>query len=418
MSWQDRVSEAAYTAPSGVRLTFQFEDVSRETDKRTALFRFPGVSGAYVQDNLFGERRYPLRCYFSGPTHDLEATTFELALLERGAGRLEHPFYGTFDAIAFGTITRRDDLKSAANQSIVEVTFYSTIGALYPSGLTSPRNELLAALDAVDITLAQDFEEQTDVSTAAARAGVKSTTRSLVRIVADALAAAAAGVTAVDRDFRDAQQAVNYGIDLLVGQPLALAGQVSNLVKAPARALVGIEMRLAGYRQLAESIFGRTTLPSSLGVLAGAQLQLRNNYQTSNLFAVQAVAGSALSTAEHTFGSKPEALRAADELLSQFDELIGWRDTAATALGIIDTGGAQQALQHAVARAAGYLIEASFSLAPERRIVLDRPRSLVDLCAELYGAVDEKLDLLIMTNDLTGQEILELPAGTSIAYYA
>lgn len=418
MAWQDRVREGAYTPPSGIRMTFLYEDVSRETDKRTALFQFPGVDGGYVQDNGYGVRRYPLRCFFTGESHDLAATAFEVGLLERGIGRLDHPFYGSFDAIPYGTITRRDDLKTGANQSIVEVTFFATLEALYPSGLASPRNELLAALDAIDLASSEEFAEQVDSKTAAARAVTKSTSRDLVRLVADAMGGAADAVTAADTAFRDAQSAINYGIDLLVGQPLQLAQQVINLLQAPARAVVGIEMRLAGYRDLAERIFTRATLDTFTSpVLADRQLRLANDFRTSDFFAQQAVGGSLRTVYETRFEAKPAALNAAEEVLMQFRQLVAWREYAVVFLGLPDPGRAQQALQHGTARAVGYLIEASFALATERRLVLDRPRTIIDVAAEVYGAVDSRLDSLISTNELSGSEILELPAGASIAYY-
>jgi hypothetical protein len=70
-----------------------------------------------------------------------------------------------------------------------------------------------------------------------------------------------------------------------------------------------------------------------------------------------------------------------------------------------------------VALTAGHLVETSFTLLQERRIVLDRERTIIDLAAELYGSVDDRLDLLINSNDLTGSEILELPRGRTIVYY-
>jgi prophage DNA circulation protein len=416
--WQDRIREGAYTPPSGIRLTFQFEDVSRETDKRVALFRFPKVNGGYGQDNGFGERRYPLRCFFTGPSCDLAATAFEIALLETGEGRLEHPLYGAFDALPYGTITRRDDLKTAANQSIVEVTFVATLGVLYPSGQTSPRDELLAALDAYDAAAADQFVEMADLRTAAARAAMQTSTKSYLRTAVSALSAAADSVTAVSRAFRDQQAAINDGLTVLVGQPLQLARQVLNLVKAPAIALTGLEMRVAGYRTMAEKIFGSTAVSAvqSAG-LAQLQLRLTNNFQMADLYASAAVAGSLRSCVANTFQSKPEALAAALEALAQYDNWINWHDDSFGALGQFDPGGSHQALQHAAAAGAGYLVAESFSLVTERRLVIDRARTIIDVAAELYGSVDDKLDYLISTNGFTGAQILELERGTSVAYY-
>jgi prophage DNA circulation protein len=418
MAWQDRVREAAYTPPSGDRYTFKYEDVSREVDLRNALFQFPDVDGGYVQPNGFGPHRYPLRCFFSGPTHDLEATRFELALCEQGVGRLEHPFYGAFDAIPMGTITRRDDLKSAANQTVIEVVFFKTLTELYPSGASNALSELLASLEVFDLGISTEFDDTLDTKTAAARAITTARTRDLVRLVADGLGALSNAVTAVDTQFRAAQQAINYGIDLLVGQPLQLAQQVINLVRAPARALVGVELRLAGYRSLAQRIFEGTPLAAiTSSTLANQRLKLVNGFRTSDLFAQVALSASVQSIYETKFTSKPAALNAASDTLDQFDALATWRDGATRQLALTDPGEAQQALRHAVARASNYLITASFALATERRIVLDRPRTIIDLAAELFGSVDDRLDELIATNDLSGSEILELPRGATIAYY-
>jgi hypothetical protein len=49
--------------------------------------------------------------------------------------------------------------------------------------------------------------------------------------------------------------------------------------------------------------------------------------------------------------------------------------------GKLDTGEAYQALRDAAARAAGFLIETSFSLLPEKSIVLDRNRAPSSTCA-------------------------------------
>ncbi len=428
MAWQDRLREAAYTSPGGTRIRFAYEAVRREVEKRTTAFSFPGVDGAYVQDNGHGARSYPLRCYFSGDDHDLEATAFEAALLERGVGRLEHPLYGTFDVVPFGDITRRDDLRDAANQSVVEVTFFTTLETVYPRIQADPRSEVLAALDAFDVALAQQFEDSIDLSTTVARAHVQTRFQAFLGEVSAELTRLSQGTAAIRREFADAQQEVHLGIDVLIGQPLQLAKQVANLIKAPARANAGIRSRLEGYAALAVRIM---TSPPAMPweafaggvVLPGRRRQVANDFHGSIVFGTSAVAGAVLSTVETTFTSRPAAIGAAETILDEADGVVDWMDTGFAALADadpseLDTGEAYQALQHAVAVAAGYLVQLSFSLLPERRIVLDRPRTIIDLAAELYGSVDDRLDLLIESNGLTGSEILELPRGRTIVYYA
>ena len=97
MAWQDRLIEAAYNSPSGERITFLYENVNKEFDLLGSTFNFPDADGTFVQRTSNTGRRFPLRVIFSGNDYDLESNAFELALLERGTGRLEHPIYGTVE---------------------------------------------------------------------------------------------------------------------------------------------------------------------------------------------------------------------------------------------------------------------------------------------------------------------------------
>lgn len=430
-SWQDRIREASYTSPKGTKILFEYEDVGREFELRGTAFDYPGVNNSYVQQNGFGSRRYPLRVFFSGPDHDRIATAFEAALSEPGVGTLEHPLYGKLDVVPFGTVTRNDNLKSAANQSVIEVTFWTTLGVVYPSAGVSGQNEILAAIAGFDVEAAQQFEDATDLVGAVKAASAKAAIRKFLRDVSGALQAASDAVLSVNREFRDIQSLVNQGLDVAIGKPLLLAQQIGNLIKAPARALAGLQSRLEGYKDLADRIFGSPQGNPARALAAGAGIANRNGKVTNDfciadLFALNAVAGSVLSVVGDAesetlpFNTKPQALAAADAIEAQLAAATAWRDEGFRALeetGHQDSGQAQAALQHAVAVALGHLVQVSFTLVPERRVVLDRPRTVVDLCAELYGTVDSRLDFLIQTNDLTGSEIFELPRGRAVVYY-
>ncbi len=430
-SWKDRLREAAYTSPSGKRIVFQYEAVAREVTKRSSAFEFPGVKDAYVQQNGFGARRYPMLCFFSGKEHDLVATAFERALLEDGIGKLQHPLYGMFDVTPFGDIARREDLVTEANQSVVEVTFWTTIGSIYPSASKSGPNELDNAVSVYDLAAGSQFAGAMQLADTVSKANLKATIRKALRTIQSTLQAASDATESVNREFRDITSLINFGIDVLVGQPLDLARQISNLIKAPGRALAGIEDRLAGYEALAQRIFASPAGRPGDALVSGVSIPLRtrkaaNDFHTSDLIATNAVMGSIVSVRNNTFSTKTEALSAAERIIAQFDAAVAWRDGGFSALSAVakvgayqqDTGESYQALQAAVATAVGFIVQASFSLQPEKAIVLGRARTIIDLCAELYGTTgDDALNLLINSNDLTGSEIIELQRGRRIKYY-
>jgi len=411
MAWQDRIQEAAYTPPvSDTRFTFTYENVSKSVTKKTSAFNFPDANGTFIQDLGHTGHRYPFRVIFHGNDYDKEAKAFDKALLEKGTGKLEHPVYGTIDVVPFGEIKRRDDLKTAANQAIIEVTFWETIGLLFPTGQTDPADAVLNAVEGYNTAEAEQFEEILDTDTASELATFKSgykllldTSRNVLKTIADVQDDVAA-------EFNAIYDSINAGIDTLVSDPLTLAFQTTQLLQTPALAAASIQARLDAYGNLVTALTGTVQEP-------GLDSENANSFQTNDLYASTSVTGIIVSVVNNQFETKTEALAAAEALLDISEQLTTWRDANYESLGQIDTGGAYQQYEQAVSLAAGFLVQISFSLKQERRITLDRNRTIIDLAAELYGEVDAQLDFLIQSNDLTGSEILELPAGKEIVYF-
>lgn len=426
--WQGRIKEGAYTSPSGTRIPFIFTIVSRETTKRTAEFECVDLDEGYVQDNGHGSRKYPLTCIFSGSNHDQIATAFEAALLEKGIGHLEHPLYGSFDAIPLGTITRRNDLVSEGNQSVIEVTFSTTLARAYPAGQSFPKNEILASLDAFNLAAALAFEDNVMLDTVGRRAEFKNTLQKILGEIRSSFDKAQ-GITAEVRQEMAAQQrAINEAIDVLIGSPLLLAQAVSNLILTPGRMMQGFISRIQGYGRMLNNIVANHSDSSGDGTtLPEALIGLKNEYFLSDFVSLTGVAGGVLSTTDTDYETRPQSLESAETIIGQLGTAVTWRDDRAESLSdsttpgatpVIDTGGAYQAIQEAVALAAGYLVESSFELVPERQIVLDRDRTIIDVCAEIYGTTsNDRLDFMIRSNDLSGDQILELKRGDLIRYY-
>ncbi len=440
---ETRLREAAYTSPTGTRIKFAYEDVSRDYNLRGTAFEFAHVDEAYVMRTGTGPRRYPLRCIFSGPQCDLVATAFEAALIEPGIGRLEHPRHGPVNVVPFGDVGRRDDLVTSVNQAIVEVTFWTTLDAIYPTNDAHPQSEILGAIAGFNVAGAQRFANAMSLASSVNRTASKATIRGMLKQVGGALDSVSSSVSSVRREFEELRSTINLGMDVLIGKPLVLAQQISQLIQAPARALDGLGSRLDGYGTMADGIFGSTAgrpgerIDFTSSLLSRRQ-RVANDFHSADLFAMNAVAGSVVAvTAQPVddagrvvrapiFSTRPQAIAAAATLLEQLDAVIEWRDGGFEALATlptigvdqIDTGESYQALKHAASLAAGTLVQTSFALVPERSITLDRARTIIDVAAQLYKAVDRRLDFLIETNKLTGSEILELPRGRKILYYA
>ena len=457
--WFSRLEEAAYTSPDGDRIVFSYEDVSLNWTNKTSAFDFPGAQGTYVQSHHgSSSRRFPVRAIFEGRQSDLGADAFEELLRIPGVGKLEHPRYGTQDVVPFGEIVREDRLKSAANQSIVEVVFFHTIGIAYPSSQIDPVGAVLSALDLYNIAMAEDFANQVDLSGVSVLVSLANQYKSLLKKAKAGLRAVASAQQDIQDSFDDVVDGINDGIDVLIKTPLNIAFATTLLLQSPARALSSITARLAAYGNLAADIFGSSDAISKPGGVGGSGIgnagigndsEEPNKFQARNVFASGYVSGSIVSvintgstdatgaksaavvpedaTSDSGFKTKAEAVEAADVILQQFEDCVEWRDLNYQSISgdgdlvstekNTDTGGSYQALQDAVAVAAGFLVNISFTLNQERIITLDRERCPLDLVAELYGETDSRLNQFIQQNNLSGDEHLLIPKGRKIAYY-
>lgn len=405
MTWRTRLREAAYTSPSGTRLTFQYEDVGRTVGVKGTAFEFTDADGTFVQDLGRTGRRYPLRLIFSGRDCDLQATAFENALNERGQGTLEHPAYGPVLVVPFGDISRRDDLVNAANQAVIEVTFFQTNGLIYPAPTADTAGTVTEQVQAAEDAQAAQFGSAFIDETATVLADLRSRYNRALSIASGFLRPISDTVTGTQRAFDQIQSSINRGIDVLIGQPLTLAYQTIQLVKTPARVVEQVGARLDAYGNLFQQYVGRPA-------------ENRTALYNRDLYASTTATATAQAAFNTTYTRRPEAILAAEQLLAQIEVLAAWRDEQFAVIGEVDDGSSWQATQDLLATVAGALVDQSFDLAAERVLVLTSDRSIIDVCFEVYGSVDDKLDTLLADNDLSGDEVIELPRGRRIVYYA
>lgn len=392
MTWQDRLKEGAYNSPSGERHVFAYEDLSRSFDKKTSSHDFPNADGTYVQDNGRTGRKYPITAYFSGPNCDTDADAFEESLGETGRGKLEHPIYGTVDVVPFGTVTRNDSLKSAANQSVVEVTFWETLPLIYPIPQADPASNVLGAAAGVagglaDLPLVSNFQE------------FKAKFENTLTMVQSVLGKITDIKNAVESAVRKAKSYLDQGVEGILGAITT----VVEIMALPSTIVSSFKSKLASYQVMLDQVLGGS--------------QDSATYESGRIFAAAIVTAQAVVAVESEFQSGAEALSAADTILSTFEDVNTWNDSLTSELSLIDTGQSYRATLDVAALTAGYLVQISFTLKKERKIILTRSRTIIDLAAELYGEVDSILDFFINSNEFTGSEIMEVPKGRGVLYY-
>lgn len=411
MAWQDRLSEAAYTPPSGARIVFTYEELRVNTELKGTRFDFPGTEGTYVQATGASGREFPLRVYFNGADHDTDAAAFFSALRETGEALLEHPTEGRVTVVPLGRVSQRNDLVKSANETVIDVVLWETIGAIYPTDQADPASEVLTSVDDFKDATSQAFADAVSTVTGSEIAELANGAKAAVAKAKKELGPIADTVEALETQFADIADSINDGIDVLIGQPLTLAFQIVQLIHAPARAAALWQDKISAYSALAKNIATGSRLPT-------VDNSARNLFAVDDAVATSAATGAILSAVNTEFKTQPDAIEAAQAVIELVDSVVAWRESNFTTLSATDTGETYQQMQAAASLCAGYLIQISFTLYQERTIITHKDRTIVDLCAELYGdAGDENLNFFINSNAFTGDEILEIPKGKRIKYY-
>ena len=441
MSWEDRLTEMVYTSPSGLVFTGIFEDVSKEIIKKTTAFTFPDVDGVFVQDLGSAGRRHPIRWIFSGEDYDQIAENFDNAIEEKGPGILQHPLYGTFDVIPFGTIKRRDDLVTAANQAVYDIIFYETIKIIFPVSELSAENSMRASIqefsgpvvdpitgDEVPGAAAENYETALSVETAEETTSFIDSAKSGLRKIKKAMAKIAATSAEIERAFNDVADILDETITTLVGGPILIATQMIALTRLPSQTIASIQSKLDAYGNLLSSLI----TGSSNQFTPGLDSQAGNAFTNNNLIASLAVLGAIESTiSENTiFTTRTETIEAIENLDQKFTDYVNWSDINREILiqgvlptrrpgtsDLIDTGEAYQKLLDLFSISQGRLTQIAFSALQERSVILDRDRLFIDFAAEFYGQLDEQYDFIIQSNKLTGIELFEIKKGREMVYY-
>lgn len=412
MAWPDRlIEEAIYTSPSGIPFTFEYEDVSRETDKKTSTFIFPEVDGAFIQDLGRAGRRYPFTVYFSGADYDLTADAFLAALEEKGVGTLIHPRYGIKSVVPTGTITQADNLVTAANQAVFNVTFSETLtGLTFPASLENILTKIKTSVSVFQTVSSAQFETDVIIDTASGKIAIEQELENQRIIINTAFGT----LIKVDEEINAAFTIVNNSfvenISNAIDTPGIVAGQLITLMRIPSEITNETSAKINSYDSIITIETDKFYTPQIFGE------ETNNAFKSNQIQAFSGLAASCESVLSAEFTTRPQVIEVSENLLNSFDNIKLWQDTALTDLSLIDTGESYESLLNLVSLATIYLIDLSFDLPAQRIIKLGEDRNIIELVSELYGGLDQ-IDFFITTNDLTADEIEILPQGKEVVFY-
>lgn len=403
MSYLDRLRLCRYTSPSGKVFELQFDDLGRESGKKSAVHELPQQDAAIVQDLGAQTTKFSMRLYVSGADYDTTADAFFAALAERGPGMLAHPRWGDVSVLAT-SYSQAERFVDGMGEAVFEVAFVHAPGtaAVASSATTGPavasasqaaRARAAAAMaTSYGSPYLRDLAECKD----RVRKSMREIRRTMLRVVGSVKETAQrinAEILAIESD-----------VDALVALPGDLAAAMESVVSAAASAPVAVVDKLAAYSELLlATIFGPPTTPAQASIA---------------ILTAQAIAGSAAESATAgEFASRAEAIAAHDALAELAAAARSAIEAAEASGGAVADPEAMEAQAAALAAARACLLETSFSLRVERRATLSGAATPLELAFRFYGDV-LRLDELCAQNHFEGDRLLIVPAGTEVRYYA
>ena len=439
MPYPERIYDASYISPSGDEILFDFEVVSRDITHRIGTFEFSGVNGTLHQDKGVSGEIYPLTVYIHGPDYDLEADRFIAMAKETGPGFLYHPRWGR-KRVQILSITQSENLVQSAGQATFTVQFQETLEREFPkTGATS--DQLVTALaDTAQADIIDNFADQIDVELLD-EPDFEDEIISSANKVSDTLSSVVSASQEAAATFRGYIDNIINNANDLIQKPFEYATQITSAIRVVTEIPGRISSRVQGFQNLLNVI--------NLRSITDAVSQTKNALLVDELLGTSTISAAsesinqafsetsklsrdskgkatvAVPDADTGFQSREEVLSAVIYLQNNSNDLINKLDEGQVLFeNSLLSETYIQSVQSYISpwRVAGTVIKAgldlSFSLPIKRSIVLSTSRTILDLCYEFYKNIDDiTLDYLILTNNLGGDDIIEVPRGKEIIFY-
>ena len=432
------LNDIKYTSPSGKEFSFVFDNVSKETDLKTATFTFPEKDGAYVQSLGRGGRRFPLTCIFTGENCMQKADEFEAALEERGIGSLRHPVYGTRAVVPTGTIKREDGLVTEVNTSTVTVTFSETnTDKEILQSVTESSSDITATAEVFVDNAIDEFAASISLTSAPEVLQVENLCKDSAKIICDNIDNFA-DMVATKKNFNlnDITNGAYKAMRKIVNSATApindirgYAATVLKLMRLPATIVCMPGEIITAYANMVRDIvkkfkndpFGEKKVRNQYAVmklsLQGAICAICEGTTFACGQSSSSSAGGSSDGSQDGFSSREDAITAAEKVQEIFEAVKEKLDSEVGKDVLIETSESYSALLEVYQKTVALVLNTAFSLRKRRVIVLGRDRQIIELLAELYGDIDSHIDEFIVDNNLMLDELKVLPMGKEVAYY-
>jgi hypothetical protein len=425
--WRARLqSEIVLLSPNGNEFTAKWEGDERNKTKKLGIFSYPLIAGNIIQDLDVDSTHYKMSIFFDGKDCDIVSSSFFKAAGERGCWTITHPTYGFLE---LQLISIKELNAPVASGGIVAVET-EWIEPIDESTLMTAA-EIAAAADAsiddLNVSAAEQFAASLDVSTQALQESVSTVVNGVTSLTDAALGPLVVTVDALSSAINIIQNGITDTLNASALDVFSLAGQMQQLIQLPSLANADLHAKQDAYSKLTDDLISGLPGASEHKSVKNKNSILVFELSLSSVLAVNAkiatMGGEGQSgavTRTETVDAAISVSAALNEITESLDESQkNYKDELFQSQYFSQQKSFQDAA-HLTALAVQYLLLSVFNLKTERRFILSRARSPLEIASAEYrglGAADANYDLFLESNNLQGDEIYLLPAGREVIIY-
>jgi len=418
LSWKDRISEfVVLTSPSGQVFNAIWRSATRQFNKKVGIFSYPDVNGTVTQDLKSDDFIFPLDLFFTGQDHDIVGAQFVQTLFaESGPWDVRHPVWG-FQKLQLLSATETVDPVGNGNMTQVSTQWQKDSGESATISQAQSANEVIANIDNFNQSSISGFEDSVDISTAETRQSIITAARNIFSLSKSSLSELAKNDEDIFNLFSSIEAAFLNTINSPIFDPVAMVGQLINYIQVPVYAIDSIKVRISIYNDLLNQLLNF--------VIPDSSIESKNTALTNEIAAGSAVAGAILSSVSGELQNRNDSVLVIGSIISMFELMTNSFDnqqvlfnSSPIDLQYISQSTTYPQLFNSLFTAVRSLLNNSTNLKIEKIIILESQTSILTVCANSYGNLDNgTIDFFIETNDLHGNEILLLPAGREVSVF-
>jgi len=419
MSWQNRVlPNINLTSPDGTEFEGLFQDSTTTNSKKLGIFSYPGLDGEVVQDLGLNSDKYSFAVIFAGDDHDLLKKQFEDAIKERGTWNVIHPVRGLL-ILQIVDYSVSDSPTSAGGYTQFDINWIEPLPDSEVVSTASQGNLIEQASEAVNNSSAVAFANNVTQTIESATQALRDVTEDITNLRDAFLDPIAKLNNAIYNLGLQIQRSINDTISETIIDVESLSGQYQQLFLTPATVETDINTKISAYENVINA--GNNLTPET------ATVENKNIAASQECFLLAALCALCISVLNSTIKTRSEAIQTADTITDLFSQVTEELDKSQTLYKdeAIDSQYFSQSESYSdvsqlVSLTLKYLTSLLFNLQIEKKFILDKNKTPIQVVIEEYGELGENdinLDSFIDINHLKNNEIILMRAGSEVVVY-